>query len=125
MLDSLIKKEPTYYYQIKNNTGTALQLQIAPTGNGAILVGSGSITQSIEPGTTQEVWRATGSDDSFVFDHEKNSTELYEFKILSMLNKEYTAKSVSFLNYTSRWNYKKINNYEASYTLTVEYSDLQ
>jgi len=116
--ENILDKNNTYIYKVKNNTTKPLEVSIA-----SLVIGNNAIqTSKIEAGALETVWLDTGyDDDSFIYNREKNTTEVTGFRIKSLSKEGMLMKN--YPNDTKRWSYEKINNAKAIYTLTVEEKD--
>ena len=105
-------------YKIKNNTTKPLEVHLR-----SLVLGDNAIRNStIEAGTTKSVWVDTGyNDDSSIDNREKYTTEVTGFRIKSLSKKGILINNNP--NVSKRWNYEKIKNAKATYTLTVAETD--
>jgi len=114
----IFDKNPTYVYKVKNNTTMTIEVRLTSP----VIANNATSTTKIEAGKTGGVWTITDyDDDSWVYNREKYRKEFIEFDIESLSKEGLLMKSNP--NDTKRWDYEKVNNNKATYTLTVEETD--
>jgi len=114
----IFDRDPTYVYRVKNNTTKTLEVRITSPVIANNVIG----TSTIEAGATRGVWEDTEyKDDSWVYNREQYRKKFIAFHIEPISKEGMLMKSNP--NDTKRWDYEKINNYKATYTLTVEETD--